>query len=64
MTNPHSTRYSSSLEEGIDYYLDPLGNMVMTQKYHKERGYCCGSGCVNCPWKSVSRKIKDILRNR
>jgi hypothetical protein len=36
--------------EGIHYYLDN-GRVIMTEVYHKERGYCCGSGCKHCPYE-------------
>jgi hypothetical protein len=38
------------LVEGVDYYLNDQGLMVLTQKYHLERGYCCGNGCRHCPY--------------
>jgi hypothetical protein len=41
------------LIENIDYYLDELGRMVFTENYHLKRGYCCGNGCVHCPWKNT-----------
>jgi hypothetical protein len=37
------------LVEGIDYYLEN-GMMVFTAHYLRERGYCCTSGCRNCPY--------------
>ncbi|WP_257574810.1 DUF5522 domain-containing protein [Hydrobacter penzbergensis] len=24
--------------------------MVLTEKYHLEKGYCCGNGCRHCPF--------------
>ena len=24
--------------------------MVFTEKYHLERGVCCGNGCLHCPY--------------
>jgi iron complex transport system substrate-binding protein len=37
------------LEEGKDYYLE--GNsMVFTSSYLGRRGYCCDTGCRNCPF--------------
>lgn len=37
------------LEEGKDYNVE--GNaMVFTSSYLKRRGYCCDSGCRNCPY--------------
>jgi Family of unknown function (DUF5522) len=38
-----------SLAEGKDYYLEN-GAMVFTPSYLQRRGYCCGSGCRNCPY--------------
>jgi hypothetical protein len=26
------------------------GYFVMTAQYHLERGYCCGNGCLHCPF--------------
>ena len=36
--------------EGEHFYYDPDGLMVLTEKYHRERGYCCGNGCRHCPY--------------
>jgi hypothetical protein len=38
------------LVEGEDYYLNENGLLVFTKKYLLDRGYCCGSGCKNCPY--------------
>lgn len=37
--------------EGIHYYINEEGLMVLTEKYHLERGYCCGNGCRHCPYE-------------
>ncbi|HEV2463477.1 MAG TPA: DUF5522 domain-containing protein [Acidobacteriaceae bacterium] len=38
------------LIEGVDYVMEgPY--LVFTAAYHLKRGYCCESGCRNCPWK-------------
>jgi len=37
------------LKEGHDYCLES-GAMVFTASYLKRRGYCCDSGCRNCPY--------------
>jgi 23S rRNA (cytidine1920-2'-O)/16S rRNA (cytidine1409-2'-O)-methyltransferase len=37
------------LSEGRDYYFEN-GLMVLTEKYLKDRGYCCGNGCRHCPY--------------
>jgi len=39
------------LVEGEDYYLEN-GNWVFTAQYLLKRGYCCGSGCRHCPYRS------------
>ena len=38
------------LIEGIDYYLNKEGLLVFTEKYLLDRGYCCGNGCLHCPY--------------
>ncbi|MES2614518.1 MAG: DUF5522 domain-containing protein [Bdellovibrionota bacterium] len=38
------------LIQGIDYYFNEKGLMVFTKEYHLKRGYCCQSGCLNCPY--------------
>ncbi|MCU0444209.1 MAG: DUF5522 domain-containing protein [Microscillaceae bacterium] len=37
------------LIENIHYYWEN-GLMVFTEHYHRERGYCCKSGCRHCPY--------------
>jgi hypothetical protein len=38
------------LIEGEDYYFNEEGLVVLTEKYHLEKGYCCGNGCRHCPY--------------
>lgn len=38
------------LEENIDFYYNEQGYVVLTEKYHRERGFCCGNGCLHCPF--------------
>ena len=33
-----------------DYYMED-GLLVMTESYHRKRGYCCGSKCRHCPYE-------------
>jgi hypothetical protein len=40
----------NQLKEGEDFYYDPNGLMVLTAKYHLQKGYCCGNGCRHCPY--------------
>jgi hypothetical protein len=39
------------LIENIHYYLNEDGLIVFTEKYLRERGYCCGNGCKHCPYQ-------------
>jgi hypothetical protein len=38
------------LIENIDYYIEN-GKWVFTEKYHLDRGTCCGNRCKHCPFK-------------
>lgn len=38
------------LVEGVDFVFNKAGLMVLTKEYHLKRGYCCSSGCQNCPY--------------
>jgi hypothetical protein len=40
---------SEPLVEGVDYVMEN-GLLVFTREYHLKRGYCCQSGCRNCPY--------------
>lgn len=39
------------LIEGEHYYLNQQGYIVFTEKYHLEKGFCCGMGCRHCPYE-------------
>ncbi|MEI9807270.1 MAG: DUF5522 domain-containing protein [Bacteroidota bacterium] len=51
------------LIEGIHYYMNAAGFVVLTKQYHMERGYCCGNGCLHCPfnYESVPEPRKSEL---
>lgn len=36
--------------ENVHYYRNEDGLIVLTEKFHLERGYCCGNGCKHCPF--------------
>ena len=38
------------LVEQLDFYFDEHGYIVLTEKYHLEKGFCCGHGCIHCPY--------------
>lgn len=40
--------------EGLDFYFDDGGMMVLTRKYLLDRGTCCDSGCRHCPYAPAS----------
>jgi hypothetical protein len=50
-------------EEGEDYYYNADGLIVLTEKYHLQRGYCCGNGCKHCPYnyQNVSEPKRTAL---
>ena len=41
------------LLQGEDYYIEN-GFWVFTEKYLKERGFCCGSKCRHCPYEHIN----------
>jgi len=41
----------NNLVEGEDYYYNEQGYIVLTQKYHLQKGFCCGNGCKHCPYQ-------------
>ena len=51
------------LTEDDDYYFNGDGLVVFTKEYLLERGYCCGNGCVNCPYdyKNVPEPKRTML---
>jgi hypothetical protein len=53
--------------EGTHFYFDESGLMVMTQKYHLDRGFCCGNGCTHCPFNFENvdeKKRRELVLNR
>ncbi|MDR3678590.1 MAG: DUF5522 domain-containing protein [Flavipsychrobacter sp.] len=42
------------MTEGVDYTILPDGRLVFTAKYLLERGFCCGNGCLNCPYEYIN----------
>ena len=41
----------NNLTEGEDYYYNEQGYIVLTAKYHMQKGFCCGNGCRHCPYQ-------------
>ena len=42
------------LIEGKHYYMNEEGLMVFTSQYHLEKGFCCGNGCLHCPYAFIN----------
>ena len=53
----------NDLQEGIHYYFNEDGLMVFTKQYHLEKGFCCGIGCMHCPYhyENVPEPMKSDL---
>ena len=51
------------LIEGTHYYLNDDGYVVLTAQFLLERGYCCGNGCLHCPfsYENVPEPKKSLL---
>jgi hypothetical protein len=54
---------NNELIEGVHYYINEDGYIVFTERYHKERGYCCGMGCLHCPYhyENVAEPRRSLL---
>jgi hypothetical protein len=37
-----------------DFYYNEQGFIVLTAKYHLDRGHCCGNGCRHCPYEYIN----------
>ena len=58
MKEDDSTSALVPLVEGEDYYLEQ-GLMVLTERYHLRRGYCCEHGCRHCPYHDLAKRKPD-----
>ncbi len=56
----------NELIEGHHYYLNEKGFVVLTETYHLERGFCCGKGCLHCPYeyRNVPEPEKILLQTK
>lgn len=57
ITNTNPPEY----KEGDLYYWEK-DQMVMTEHYHKWRGYCCGNQCRHCPYSPPYQKSNTQLK--
>ncbi len=44
----------NNLIEGEDFYYNEQGYIVLTEKYHMQKGFCCGNGCRHCPYNYIN----------
>ena len=55
------------LIEGLHYYFNEEGYIVLTEQYHFEKGYCCGNGCKHCPFRYENvpePRRSELLNNK
>ncbi len=48
------------MQEGEDFYFNDEGLMVLTKEFLLKRGFCCQSGCENCPY-GIKNRIDPTL---
>ncbi len=41
---------NTQLKKNIDYVINEQGDLVFTATFLLKRGFCCQSGCQNCPY--------------
>ncbi len=46
--------HMTQLIEGEDFYYNEDGYIVLTAKFHLQRGECCGNGCKHCPYDYIN----------
>lgn len=53
------------MKPGEDFYFNENGMMVLTAHFLLQRGYCCGNGCLHCPfdYQQVPEPNKTLLLN-
>lgn len=51
----------NDLIEGIHFYINRDGYIVLTEKYHLEKGFCCGMGCSHCPYNYEN--VPELIRS-
>ena len=53
----------TELIEGVHFYINQDGYIVLTEKYHLEKGFCCGMGCLHCPfnYQNVPEPRRSLL---
>ena len=45
--------HEAACDRGEPAYSDPeTGLFVLTERFLRQRGYCCRRGCRHCPWRN------------
>jgi len=44
--------------EGIHFYYEN-GYVVLTERFHLERGHCCHNDCKHCPFDNDKKKKEN-----
>ena len=58
----YKSSFDNDPKEGVDFYLSKDGYRIMTKSFLVNRGYCCGNGCLNCPYFPKATKGNTTLR--
>ncbi|MEO6584304.1 MAG: DUF5522 domain-containing protein [Ferruginibacter sp.] len=45
---------SKEIIEEEDFYFNEQGLVVLRASYHLKKGFCCGNGCLHCPYDYVN----------
>lgn len=43
-----------ALMDKEDFYYNADGFVVLTEKFHLKKGFCCGNGCLHCPYNYIN----------
>jgi len=54
---------SKKFIENVHYYIDGE-RIVFTERFHIERGKCCGNGCRHCPYDPKHKKGTINLKKK
>ncbi|CAG8473256.1 hypothetical protein C2G38_476224 [Gigaspora rosea] len=59
---PWAEAHRIAVQNNQNTYTDPeTSYIVMTELFHKQRGYCCGNNCRHCPYDHVNVKKKNVI---
>jgi len=61
MSEPNEKTNEPRFVEGLDFYFEN-GLMVLTERFLRNRGYCCGNGCRHCPYSDKEQDVADLKK--